>query len=110
MKMKPWFPVLLVLLGSGCATGPEGSEATREIVLQYIGHDVGTVGPFSKQAKHELAALSKNDRNQALALMDHGAAGFLIIEPNPAVPNRMILISKGRIVGDFPAVKDEPGR
>jgi hypothetical protein len=68
------------------------------------------VGPFSKNAKHELAALSASDRTKALDLMDHGAAGFLIIERNPAVSNRMVLISKGRIVGDFPAARDDPGR
>jgi hypothetical protein len=47
---------------SACSTSPSGAEATREIVLQYIGHDVGTLGPFSKQAKHELAAVSATAR------------------------------------------------
>ena len=108
--MKPAVPVLLVLLCGGCSTAPSDAEATREIVLLYVGHDVGTVGPFSQRAKRELAALSPKDRTQALALMDHGAAGFLIIERDPAVSNRMVLISKGRVVGDFPAGKDEPSR
>lgn len=110
MQMTRWVPLCLLLIGGGCGTSPGGVEATREIVLQYVGRDVGTVGPFSKQAKRELGALSKPDREKALALMDGGAAGFLIIERDPALANRMVLVAKGKVVGDFPAAKDEPGR
>lgn len=104
------FPLWLLLLTGGCGTSPGGAEATREIVLQYIGRDVGTVGPFSTQAKRELGALSKADKEKALALMQGGAAGFLIIERDPAAANRMVLVAKGKVVGDFPAAKDEAGR
>lgn len=110
MKIKSSLATALVLLAGGCATGPDLVEARREVVLEYIGHDVGTVGPFSKQATRELATLSAGDRSKVLALMEHGAAGFLIIERDPARPNRIVLLAKGKIVGDFPSARDESGR
>ena len=108
--MKPLILALVVMLCSSCATAPIDTEATREIVLEYVGHEVGTSGPFSKHAKRELAALSAKDRGEAMVLMERGAVGFLIIERNPALPNRIVLIARRKVVGDFPAAKDEPGR
>lgn len=104
--MKPLLPALLILFCGGCGTSPSNSEATRELVLQYVGRDVGTSGPFSKQARRELAALSSADRAAALVHMDRGAVGFLIIERSPAPTNRIVLIHKGRVVADYPAARD----
>ncbi len=104
--MKSLLSALLVLICSGCATAPSDAESTREIVLQYVGREVGTSGPFSKQARHELATLSAPDRAAALALMDRGAVGFLIIERNQANQNRIVLITKRKVVGDFPSAKE----
>jgi len=95
----------------GCANAPTDSETTRETVLQYIGADVGTAGPFGKGAKKELTVLSPADRVQATTLVDRGAQAFLIFAPAPAgageraepVVSRIVFVQHGRIVGDFHA-------
>ena len=80
-------------------------EERRQLVLEYVGHEVGTVGPFAKNGLRELDVLSEKDRREAAALIEHGAIGFLVIEPNAGVPNRIVVVSGKRIVGDFPAPK-----
>src|SRR5881398_1356497 len=94
------FVSLAMLVGS-CAASPGVGEEHRELVLQYVGHDVGTVGPFSKRAP-ELEGLSEKDRREVIGMLDRGAQGFLVIEPAPALPNRVIVVSGKRVVGDFP--------
>jgi len=103
--MRTLFVVLLTLLLGACAAAPTTSEERREVVLEYVGHEVGTVGPFSKKGQRELDGLSEKDRKEVLALIEHGAVGFLIIEPNASLPNRVIVVSGKRIIGDFPSPK-----
>ena len=98
---------LLLLFCASCATQPGGVETTREIVLKYVAHDVGTVGPFAKHATREPALLAAEHKAQVLALLDRGAVGFLIIEPNPATPNHVVMVLKDKIVGDFPTTSKE---
>jgi hypothetical protein len=98
---------------------PESPEVAREVVLKRIGDRVGTVGPFTRKDKKELASLSAPDRATATALLDRGALGFLICSPDngtaPGASNgpladmvkvdRIIFVQNAQIVGDFPAVK-----
>ena len=100
--------IFLCFLLCGCAATPADSEATREIVLQYLRTDVGTEGPFSNQKKKELEVLSPEDRQRAIELLSHGALGFLIFEPGNASATRIVFVSKGRIVGDFRAATKVP--
>lgn len=103
----------LLLLG-GCGTSPTNSETTREVVLQYLGGDVGTAGPFGKGGKKELDVLTPADRQAAEALIDRGAAMFLVYGANAANAadaqaaaaggaTRVVLVQGGRVVGDFRA-------
>ena len=99
------------LLLTACGTSPMGTEAAREVVLQYLGTDVGTAGPFYKGGKQELGVLSASDREKASTLIDEGAALFLIYpghaaarDANAGHPTRVVLIHRGTVVGDFPAV------
>lgn len=103
--MRSLLLVLLVLLAGGCAAAPTTSEERREVVLEYVGHEVGTVGPFSKKGQRELDGLSEKDRKEVVGLIERGAVGFLIIEPDASRPNRVIVVSGKRIVGDFPVPK-----
>jgi hypothetical protein len=103
--MRFLFLALLVLLFGACASAPTTGEERREVVLEYVGHEVGTVGPFSKKGQRELDGLSEKDRNEVLGMIEHGAVGFLIIEPNVSLPNRVIVVSGKRIIGDFPSPK-----
>src|SRR5258707_12129181 len=95
--------ILLILLLCGCAATPADSEASREIVLQYLRADVGTEGPFSNQKKKELEVLSPEDKHRAIELLGGGAVGFLIFEPGIASATRVEFVSKSRVVGDFRA-------
>jgi hypothetical protein len=113
MTRKGIYSVLVgVMIGiAGCAIAPTDAETTRETVLQYIGSDVGTAGPFGKGGKKELAVLSPTDRAQAETLIDRGAEGFLIFAPPPAgadehaepVVSRIVFVLHGKIAGDFQA-------
>lgn len=105
---RTWVGLLLMMLLAACGTTPTDSEGKRELVLQYLGTDVGTAGPFYKSAHQEIAVLSNADRRKAEALIEDGAALFLIFQANAAVaPNatrtadRLIFVQKGEIVGDF---------
>ena len=102
------FSFLFAVLVAGCGTTPMGSEAAREIVLQYLGGDVGTVGPITRNAKNELGGLSEADRRKAEGLIDQGAVLFLVYDRNsPASQSggasRLILVRSGSVVGDFHA-------
>lgn len=111
--------VLSLLALCGCANPANAPEAARQLVLQHVGGAVGTVGPFTRKDRKELASLSPQDRNTANALLDRGALGFLICSPeNGAAPHteggaladlikvdRIIFVQDGRIVGDFAAMK-----
>lgn len=116
--MQRQFIVTLLpfVLLCGCGTTPTASESTREIVLQYLGGDVGTAGPFAKGAKNELGSLSPSDRQAAEKLIDQGAVVFLVYGAHAAGgttnaaetsgPSRIVLVQGGRVVGDFqPAPK-----
>src|SRR5438105_4394576 len=103
--MRALFLAVTVLLFAACASAPATGEERRQLVLEYVGHEVGTVGPFAKNALRELDVLSEKDRREAAALIEHGAVGFLVIEPNPSLPNRIVVVSGKRIIGDFPAPK-----
>ncbi|PTX94563.1 hypothetical protein [Opitutus sp. ER46] len=101
--------VLLPLL-SACGTSSMGSEAMRGVVLQYLGSDVGTVGPFYKGGKKELDVLAVAERSRAESLIDGGAALFLVYSSTLATrtrgatgADRIILVQHGKIVGDFAA-------
>jgi hypothetical protein len=99
--------LLSALALAGCATPTDNIETARSLVLTYIGHDVGTLGPFSHHATRELGLLAENHRKDAVAELERGAEGFLIIEPDQAKPNRIVLIHHGKIVGDFPTISKE---
>lgn len=87
----------------GCAAPPAGTEILREVVLHHVGGDFGTVGPFYKDRKKELDVLVPQDRARAAALLDQGAAGFLIYQPGNAGAARIVLVEKDHVVGDFSA-------
>lgn len=101
----------IALLLAGCGTTPTGSETTREAVLQYLGtdSDVGTSGPFGKNGLRELDVLSPQDRRAATSLVNRGAVLFVIYGHNLTDPNatatttRIILVQRGKVVGDFKA-------
>ena len=111
--------VLSSLLLPGCANQPGGPEAARQVVSNHVGDGVGTVGPFTRKDKKELASLSPQDRSAATALLDEGALGFLICSREDGTPpptgggaladlikvDRIIFVRGGKIVGDFPAAK-----
>ena len=108
--MKAYLLIVL-LLPAGCATAPSTAESQREIVLQHIGIDAGTAGPFSKGAKRELEILSEKDRIEAAKLVEHGAVTFLVYpkrqgsvrNSSPKEGTRVVLVQHGRVVGDFKA-------
>ena len=93
-----------VLLLSACGTPTAGSESTRAILLQYLGGDVGTVGPFGKGGKKELTVLSDAERAEAEALIDKGAMMFLIYGGSaggqPGV-SRVVLMQDKQVVRDY---------
>ena len=103
--MKRAFSLLLLLSGffGGCATSPRDSETAREVVLQYLGSDAGTAGPFAKHQKKELDVLPPKERGEALALLDRGAVAFLVFETRKGGSPRVVLVMSGRVVGDFRA-------
>ena len=106
-KLLPGLLTLLIL--TGCGTTPVSSESTREVVHAYLGADVGTAGPFFKGAKNEIDVLSDADRRQVEALVDRGAAVFLVFAGRGAGAaqtggaSRVIVVQDGRVVGDFHA-------
>lgn len=111
--MKRFLPVLAAtLLLVGCGSTPIGSETAREVVLQYLGTDVGTAGPFSKTAKNELDVLTPADRQKAASLIDGGAVLFLVYTtPTPgetAKASRVVLVKGKQVVGDFNTAKTAP--
>lgn len=96
----------LLLLG-GCAT-PRGAEATRNLVLQYLGGDVGTAGPFGQGGKKELTILTEAERKEAESLIDRGAVMFLVYGGSVAARNnpdagasRVVLVQDGKILRDY---------
>jgi hypothetical protein len=94
-------PLLLCLLTFGCSTTTSSPEFAREIVSRHLGGDFGTVGPFTKQRKRELEVLAAADQKTALGLLEEGALGFLIYEPNQPKARRVSLVLKDRVVGDY---------
>ncbi len=114
-------PILLVCLLPlcGCASAPDAPEAAREVVLKHVGDGVGTVGPFNRKDKRELASLSATDRAAANALLDRGALGFIVFGPDDGTKTpaagaaladmvsvaRILFVQRGEIVGDFAAAK-----
>ena len=105
-----WVLASVLISLCGCAMSPTASESTREIVLEYIGGNVGTAGPFSKQGKKELDVLSAKDKSEASALIDRGAVGYLIYEPAAKGTTRIILVLKGKVVADYRAANAEPAQ
>ena len=99
--------IIFVVLLAGCASSPDTSEGTREVVLKYINADVGTTGPFSKRNPQDLEALSGSDRVQASKLLDRGAVGFVIFTgsrgSNVSGETRIVLVQNAKVVGDFRA-------
>ncbi len=93
--------LLLSLLVFGCGSVTGGSELEREVVSRHLGGDFGTVGPFSRQRKQELDVLAPADRQQALAQLEHGAVGFLIYGPGSEKPQRIVVVLKDQVVGDY---------
>ncbi len=103
--------IALIILLSGCGTTPINSETTRETVLEYVGTDVGTAGPFFKGGKKELDILADADRRKAESLIDEGAALFLVYPANRTTDgstgsaSRVVLVRHGKVVGDFAAMQ-----
>lgn len=110
--MKRTLTLLLLVTLAGCATSPGDSESNREVVLKYLDADVGTAGPFNKQAKKELDVLSEKDRAAATALLEKGGVGFDVFAPASSPERgtvaRIVIVHAGKIVGDFLAVKPAP--
>jgi hypothetical protein len=102
--MRSHLILALLLLAPACTTSTSTSEEHREVVLKYVGHDVGTVGPFTRPGT-ELDGLAEQDRQAAIGFLAHGAQGFLIIEPPPGGRKRVILVSNKGILGDFTVPK-----
>lgn len=94
------FVFLFALSLAGCTT-PAAPELSREVVLRHLGGDFGTVGPFTKQRKKELDVLAPADKQAATALLEQGAFGFLIYAQGGARPQRVILVAKDKVVGDY---------
>jgi hypothetical protein len=108
-----------LLTFAGCASSPEAPEAARQVVLKHVGEGVGTVGPFNRKDKKELASLSPADRAAANALLDRGALGFIVFGPDDGTKTaasgaalvdmvnvaRILFVQHGELVGDFAAVK-----
>lgn len=104
-----------IVLLAGCATGPTRNESDREIVLQYVGGEVGTAGPFGKKAARELDILADTDRTKAVALLERGAVAFFIYQKtpgaasaaaaakNPASGTRVVVVLNRQIAGDYRA-------
>lgn len=101
--------ILATLALTGCGTSPMDVESTREVVLQYLGGNVGTAGPFGRGGKKELAVLSNADRQRAEAQIDNGAAAFLVFGTDPGAVNqashvtRVVMVQRNKIVGDYRA-------
>lgn len=100
----------ITLVLAGCGTSAVDAESTRGVVLQYLGGDVGTAGPFRQNGKKELGVLSDADRRKAERLIDDGAVVFLVYGTNAAAApvsggsggaTRVVLVQNGRVVGDF---------
>jgi hypothetical protein len=109
--------IALVLSVAGCAMSPDSAESAREIVLTYVGADVGTAGPFSKKGLRELDTLSAKDRAEALALFERGAIAYVIFSPpqerkpaDTAAPTRIIFVRSGKVVADFRGTEKTPAR
>lgn len=110
--------VLLLALSfllSGCGTNPTDVESTRETVLQYLGGDVGTAGPFGRGGIKELYVLSPQDQRAATALIKSGAQAFLVYGGSPGTPDanirgvtRIVLVQRGRVVADYHSVPNHP--
>lgn len=100
MKLKR-FAIPVALLLASCGTTPDGAEMTREVVLQYVGGDAGTAGPFSKKGLKELETLAEKYRAEAVALFDRGAVAFVIYTPDHST--RVVFVQRGKVVGDFRA-------
>jgi hypothetical protein len=116
--LRPKMPrslAVLILCAAGCAISPDSAESAREIVLTYVGADVGTAGPFSKKGLRELDSLSSQDRAEALALFERGALAYVIFSSpqerkpgDPAAPTRIIFVRSGKVVGDFRGTEKAP--
>jgi len=107
-RLIPALVTVLLMTLTGCGSSPVSVEQSREVVLQYFGTDVGTAGPFFKGGKKELDILSAGDRQKAEALIDQGAAMFLIYPGRsaasaaaPARASHVVFVQKNAIVGDF---------
>jgi hypothetical protein len=103
--MQRFLPAIFaLLLLAGCGTSPIDTESTREIVLQYLGGQVGTAGPFAaKAAKREADILGEADRRSAEALIDRGAVVFLVNGERAGTTgaSRVILVQNNKVVGDY---------
>lgn len=110
--MQRFFPGLLALvLLAGCGTSPVNTESTRNTVLQYLGGQVGTAGPFSRGGKKELDVLSAADRQKVSDLIDRGAVIFLVYGGQQGASkgaSRIVVVQGEKIVGDFFAQPDQP--
>ena len=118
---------MLAVLLAGCGSMPESAEMAREVVLQHVGGDARTAGPFKKKSMQELETLSGKDRSEAVALFERGAVAFLVFTAETGTPppgsegkaadpiaaSRIVFVQHGKIVGDFHAAKKqatEPAR
>lgn len=113
--------VFLILCGCASPQSPDEVEAARRVVLSHLGADAKIAGPISKKAMKDLAMLAQKERSQALALLESGANCFFVFGPDfntvlhtkngPMMDfikiDRVVFISHGRVVGDFPVNKPE---
>ena len=99
-SLPPFLIGFSIAAFGGCASPADGGpEATREVVLQYLGGNVGTVGPLSKTAKKEFSVLAPSDQARAGELIDLGGEAFLVYKDSAL--NRIILVAGRKVVGDF---------
>jgi hypothetical protein len=116
--------VLLALCGCASQQSLVEAEAARQVVLSHLGADAKIAGPVSKKERKELEVLSQSDRDRALVLLESGATCFFVFGPDfntvmhtkdgPIMDfikvERIIFVSDGHVVGDFPVKKREPNQ
>lgn len=104
--------ILALVLVAGCRNLPDGSESVREVVHAYLGADVGTAGPFYRGAMKEIGMLSAADQSKVEALINEGAAVFLVFgeagRPANSGASRVIVVKERKVIGDFRAAAPAP--
>lgn len=110
--MQKLLVILALALVAGCRSLPDGSESVREVVHEYLGADVGTAGPFYRGAMKEIGMLSAADQSKVEALVNDGAAVFLVFgeagRPANSGASRVLVVKERKVIGDFKPAATTP--